>query len=42
MEEKPERMSGAQQHQRVVASLQKQITAVNKKVEEVSYRSTVS
>ncbi|XP_071487637.1 coiled-coil domain-containing protein 93-like [Diadema antillarum] len=34
LEEKPERMSGAQQHQRIIGSLQKQITTVQKKVEE--------
>ncbi|XP_063964183.1 coiled-coil domain-containing protein 93-like [Lytechinus pictus] len=34
MEDKPERMSGAQQHQRIKTSLQKQITAINKKVDE--------
>ncbi|XP_022080112.1 coiled-coil domain-containing protein 93-like [Acanthaster planci] len=36
--EKPERMSGAQQHQRMVASLNKQIANQEKKLAEVSTR----
>ncbi|XP_078656101.1 coiled-coil domain-containing protein 93-like isoform X6 [Branchiostoma floridae x Branchiostoma belcheri] len=34
-EDRPERLSGAQQHKRTVASLNKQITAQEKKLEEV-------
>ena len=35
MEDKPERVSGAQQHQRLVASFNKQIAIQEKKLEEV-------
>ncbi|XP_072029875.1 coiled-coil domain-containing protein 93-like [Amphiura filiformis] len=38
MEDKPERVSGAQQHQRLVASLNKQIANQEKKLEEVTTR----
>ncbi|XP_033639699.1 coiled-coil domain-containing protein 93-like [Asterias rubens] len=38
MDDKPERMSGAQQHQRIVASLNKQITNQEKKLTELNSR----